>query len=193
MVIEVTPIGQVYALPRLGTSFRKGLAAAIGCGIDHHRTALTQLKHDGPPGLVVQGRQHRAQHIDICSLAIDADNIPRLHIAQQILERLEIALGVLRAVVVQVQLAVMADSGNPHAVARGQNHPCRSRAMAGVMVGLKRDDLQGGVAAQVFMLRVQPTIAEVDTRPLARHLVGPGLAHIQALPPGAGFVEVVLA
>ncbi len=102
MVIEVAPIGQVYALPFVGLSFCKGFAAAIGRGIDHHCTTLAQLLHDSPPGLVVQGRQHRARHLDICSLAIDADDVPGFYIAQQLRERLETALGVCRAVVVQV-------------------------------------------------------------------------------------------
>ena len=102
-------------------------------------------------------------------------------------------MGILRAVVVQVQFAVTADPGRANTVARSQNDSHRSRSVVGIMVGFERDDFQGRIAAQVFMIRVQPPITEVNPRAVTRYLLRPGLAHIQPLPPGARCVEVMLA
>ncbi|MCY1428574.1 hypothetical protein D9M71_444640 [compost metagenome] len=86
----------------------------------------------------------------------------------------------------------MADPRSTNTVAHCQNDPCRSRAMAGIVVGLEGNDLQGRVTTQVFMLGMQATVAEVYPRPLPRHLLCPDLAYIQPLPPGARSVQVGL-
>ncbi|MNH34485.1 hypothetical protein D3C79_950840 [compost metagenome] len=52
----------------------------------------------------------------------------------------------------------MAHAGHADTVGRSQQDPYRFGSMAGVTIGLQGNDLEVGIASQVFMVWKQPAI-----------------------------------
>ncbi|MNM73238.1 hypothetical protein D3C81_849580 [compost metagenome] len=78
--------------------------------------------------------------------------------AQKILRRLGTGSLIPSLIVVEIQFAGVAHAGHADTVGRSQQDPYRFGSMAGVTIGLQGNDLEVGIASQVFMVWKQPAI-----------------------------------
>ncbi|MNP72252.1 hypothetical protein D3C76_1687650 [compost metagenome] len=78
--------------------------------------------------------------------------------AQKILRRLGAGSLIPSVIVIEVQFAGMAHAGHADTVGRSQQDSHRFGSMVGVTIGFQGNDLEVGIALQVFMVWKQPAI-----------------------------------